>query len=240
MFHLKILTKTTHTDLAAIQQEITAFPNRSFSSELTGYGFQKTEVQQLLQSKCGICIKATDGFTKSEIKEFITIGNETVILTPKDFSETDLETHLTDGASVVVGRADGFDVFQIKKLVAQGKEKTFVLGGDLKENHFKDYLVAGSSALLKHGDLSPFAITRLLSDGIDRIYIQSAGFSNLRIGKFLEGKAFLIFGKGNLLSQPTIKDYVKKYKSQIFIESDHFNFDIPWIKEMEGLGAVIV
>ena len=240
MFHLKVLTKSTHADLAAIQAEVASNPNRHYTAELKSYNFSVDTIKQLLQIKCGVIIQFDDNFSKDKIEKLITIGNEIVVMLSKDFSEVDLLNYLEKGASVVVCRDDGFDVFQIKKLVEKGKEKTFVLGGQLLENHFKDYLTTGGSVLLRKDDLSPFAITRLLPHGENRINIQGAGFSNFRINKFLDGKAIVTLGAGNQLSQPRIEEKVKDYKNQIHLESEHFKFDIPWIKKMENLGAIIV
>ncbi len=240
MFHLKILNQLSHQDLEAIKATITAHPNRHFTTELTGYNFPGTKVKELIESKCGVLIKKEDGYSENLIKEFINLGKETVIFLAKDFSESELEKHLEKGAAVIVGRSDNFDVFQIKKLVVKGKEKVFVLGGQLLETHIKDYLVSGGSVLLKHLDLDARKITKLLPDGEERIFIQSGGFSNFRINNFLEGKANLIFGKGNQLTTDRIKEKVEKFKSQIRIESEHPTFDIDWVKEMEDLGAIII
>jgi len=240
MFHLKLLTKDTHANLSAIQLVITANPSRHFTAQLKGYSFDDSNIKQLIQKECGICIQKEDNILNDKMLEYINLGKEKIILCPKDFSEPDLENYLQKGASVVVGREDGFDVFQIKKLVAAGKEKTLVLGGELLESHVKDYLVSGGCILLKHKDLDARTISKLLPDGEDRIFIQSGGFSNFRIDKYLEGKANIIFGKGNQLTTNRITKKVEKYKSQIRIEADHPTFDLVWVKEMEILGAIII
>ena len=240
MFHLKILTPNTHIDFAAIQTTITANPNRDFTAQLKGYNFDDSNIKQLIQKKCGICINKQDNISKDKMLEYINLGKEKIVLNPKSIPGEDLEFFLQKGASVIVGRDDGFDVFEIKKLVVKGKEKTFVVGGQLLESHIKDYLTSGGSVLLKHKDLDARTINRLLPDGEDRIFIQTGGFSNFRINKFLEGKANVIFGKGNQLTTDRIKEKVEKYKSQIRIESDHPNFNAEWIKKMETLGAIII
>jgi hypothetical protein len=240
MFHLKILSTNTHTNLAAIKSTLATNPQRHFTAQLNGYNFDDSNIKLLIRKKCGICIKNEDNLDEDKIQEYINLGKETIVLNPKDFSEVELENHLQKGASVVVGRADGFDVFQIKKLVVKGKEKVFVLGGQLLESHLKDCLVSKGCVLLKHKDLDPRTISKLLPDGEDRIYIQSGGFSNFRINKFLDGKANVIFGKGNQLTTDRIKEKVEKYKSQIRIESTHPTFDTVWVKEMEKIGAIII
>lgn len=240
MFHLKILNKTTHPDLDAIKATVTKHPKRKFTTELHGYNFPETKVKELLQSDCGVCLSTKDNYSDKSIQDFITVGNKNVVLLPKDFAEDKFLAFLEKGASTVVGLNDGFDVFQITKMVDKGKEKTFVKGEQLLEDHIKGYLEKGGSVLLKKGDLTPFAITRLLDIGKDRIHINTAGFTNLRITRFLEGKAIVTFGSGNQLSQNRIKQKVEQFKSQVRIESEHFKFDQDWIKEMEGLGAVIL
>lgn len=240
MFHLKILNQLSHQDLEAIKATIADHPNRHFTTELAGYNFPGTKVKEIIESKCGICIKKDDDYSDNLIKEFINLGKEAVIFLAKDFSESELEKHLEKGAAVIVGRSDDFDVFQIKKLVVKGKEKVFVLGGLLLDSHIKDYLVLGGSVLLKHLDLDARTITKLLPDGEERIFIQSGGFSNMRIDKFLKGKANVIFGKGNQLTTDRIKEKVEKFNGQIRIESEHPTFESDWIIEMEELGAIII
>jgi hypothetical protein len=242
MFHLKILNKETHADLSAIKATIVSNPTRKFTIELNGYNFPGTKVKELIKSKCGVCIKKEHGYSDNLIKEFINLGNETVVFLAKDFSESELEEHLDKGASVIVGRSDGFDAHQIKKLVVYGQEKgkVFVLGGQLLESHYKNILISGGSVLFKHLDLHARKIAKLLLDGEGRIYIQNGSFTNVSIDKFLKGKANVIFGKGNLLSKDRIKEKVEKYKSQIRIESNHPTFDTAWVKEMEELGAIII
>ncbi|MFK8005364.1 MAG: hypothetical protein AB8H03_03295 [Saprospiraceae bacterium] len=240
MFHLKLLTYETHADLSAIKAIVTANPKRKFTTQLAGYSFDDSNIKELIQKECGICINKEDNISNDKMLEYINRGKENIVLCPKDIPETDLENYLQKGASIIVGRQDDFDVFQIKKLVVKGKEKVFVRGGQLLENHIKDYLVSGGSILLKHKDLNARAISKLLPYGEGRIYIQSGGFSNFRIDKYLEGKAIVIFGKGNLLTTNRIKEKVEEFKSQIRIESAHPTFDLPWVKEMENLGAIII
>lgn len=240
MFHLKILTKDTHANLSAIQSVITANPSRHFTAQLKGYSFDDSNIKQLIQKECGICIQKEDNILNEKMLEYINLAKETIILCPKDFEESEIENYLEKGASVVVSRDDGFDAFQIKKLVLKGKEKTFVVGGKLLDTHFKDYLVSGGCILIKRFDLPDRKITKLLPDGKERIYIQSGGFSNFLIDKFLVGKANVIFGKGNLLTTNRIKKKVEKFKSQVRIQSNHPTFDIAWVKEMETLGAIII
>lgn len=240
MFHLKKITIDTHVDFTAVESMITTHPKRQFIVSPSSFNLQEQQIEKLIQSRCKVCIKSEDNFSKNKIQKFITLGKENIVLIAKNFAESDLENYLEKGASVLVSREDGFDVFQIKKLVVKGKEKTIVTGGNLLSNHIKDYLEEGGSVLLKKDNLSPFEITDLLPFGEERIHIQTGGFSNVRINKFLKGKATVIFGKGNQISQPRIEEKVKEYKSQIRIESDHFSFDLPWVKKMEDLGAVII
>lgn len=240
MFHLKLLTNETHADLSAIKVTLSANPKRHFTTQLKGYNFDDSNIKELIQKKCGVYINKEDNISKDKMLEYIDLGKEKIVFSPKSIPEVDLENYLQKGASIIVGRQDDFDVFQIKKLVVKGKEKVFVLGGQLLENHIKDYLVSGGSVLLKHLDLDPRVITNLLPDGEKRIYIQSGGFSNFRINKFLDGKANVIFGKGNQIGVNRIKEKVEEYTNQIRIDSTHPTFDTVWVDEMETLGAIII
>jgi len=242
MFQSKIITKNIFPDLPAILAEINANPNRKYSVEANSYNFPDTKIKELLQKKCKVLIKSEDIYSENQIKEFITLGKELVILQAKGFEENDLLNYLEEGASTIVCRADGFDVFQITKLIDKGKKQTTVVGGkdDFTETQMQDYLMEGGCVFFKKDDLLHTAITRLLPSGEDRICIQSAKFTNKRIDIFLEGKANVIFGTGNELSPNRIKQKVTQFKSQTFIDSEHFNFDLPWLKEMETLGANII
>lgn len=242
MFHSKVITKDIFPDLPTIVAEITAHPKRNYTVEASSFNFPGTKIKELLEKKCSVLIKSDDIYSENQINEFITLGQALVILQPKGFAENDLLNYLEKGGSTIVCRADGFDVFQITKLVDKGKERTTVVGGkdDFTEVHMQKYLKAGSCMFFKKGDLTHHAITRLLPDGEDRICIQAAKFTNTRVNIFLEGKAKVIFGVGNEFSQNRIKQKVTQFTSQTLIDSEFFNFGLPWIKEMEDLGANII
>lgn len=242
MFQSKLITKNIFPDLPTIVAEITANPKRNYTIEANSFNFPGTKIKELLEKKCSILIKSDDIYSENQLNEFITLGKALVVLQPKGFVENDLLNYLEKGASTVVSRADDFDVFQITKLVEKGKERTTVIGGkdDFTEAHMQNYLKDGSCVYFKKGDLTHHAITRLLPDGEGRICIQAAKFTNTRVKIFLEGKAKIIFGVGNEFSQNRIKQKITQFKSQIFIDSEHFNFDLPWLKKMEDLGANII
>ena len=240
MFHLKIITKDTHANLAAIQSTVVAHPKRHFTAEANSYQFPDSDVKKLLQNKCGVFIKNEDNYSKNKIQEFITLGEKTVVLRPKNFLQSDVLNYLEKGASTVVSLEDGFDIIQINQMVSKGKGNTFVIGEKLLESHLKRILESGGSVLLKNGKLKVRKIYKLLPLGEGRIHIHSGGFLRLNINKFLKGKALVTFGKDNELSLIKIEEYVTEYKNQIRIESNHQEFNTAWIKKMENLGAVII
>lgn len=240
MFHLKIITKDTHASIIDIQSTITAHPNRHFTAEANSFQFSESDVKKLLQNKCSVFIKNEDNYSKDKIKEFITLGNQKVVLRPKNFDVNDMLIYLGIGASTVVALDDGFGISQINKMVSKGKDQTFVIGVDLLEIHIKNILNKGGSILLKEGDLKVRKIYNLLPLGEGRIHIHSGRFFNINVDKFLKGKAIVTFGKENELSLSRIEEKVTLFKNQIRIESNHFEFSDTWIKKMEGLGAVII
>lgn len=240
MFHLKLLTKETHPTAQDIKNEMTTHPNRVFTTKLHDYNFPAPQVKKLIQERCGVCIKKSDGFSRRNIHEFIQLGNKSVVLLAKDFSQLEFGKHLENGATGIVSMKDGLDVLQIKRMIAKGKENTFVVGGNLLKMHIEGFLKLGGSVLLKNGDLNAFEITNLLPFGKERIFIHASFFSRMRVDIFLEGKANLTFTKRTLLTQPEIEERVKKYKSQIRIDGKHYKFDKPWVKKMETLGAIII
>ncbi|MFT6322388.1 MAG: hypothetical protein ACJAT4_003324 [Granulosicoccus sp.] len=242
MFQSKIITKNIFPDLPTVMAEIEANPNKKYSLEATSFNFPGTKIKELLQKECRILINSDDIYSENQINEFITLGKALVSLQPKGFAESKLLNYLDKGASTVVSRADGFDVFQITKLVDKGKERTTVVGGknDFTETHIQNYLKAGACVFFKKHDLTDYAITRLLPDGEDQVFIQGAKFTSTRVDIFLVGKAKVIFGVGNEFSQNRIKKKVTQFKSQTFIDSGYFTFDLPWVKEMQDLGANII
>ncbi len=242
MFQSKIITKDTLTDLPTILSEVKANPKRHFTIEANSFNFPGTKIKKALENNCGVIIKSDGIYSKNQIKEFIDVGKELVVLQPKGFEEDDLLIYLEKGASTFVAKTDGFDNFQITKMVDKGNERITVVGGkdDFSPTQMKNYLIAGGSISLKKLDFPPSTISELLPLGENRIHINATRFRNKRVDEFLDGKAIVTFGIGNQFSQPRIKQKVEKYTSQIFIESAHFNFDLPWVEELEVLGANII
>ncbi|MEM6964112.1 MAG: hypothetical protein AAF573_05045 [Bacteroidota bacterium] len=240
MFHLKLLTLDSHLTAEDIKNEIAAHPKRNFTAELNGYNFPAAQVKQLIQEKCGVCIKKTDGFSRRKIREFVELKKAPVILLAKDFSQRELIMHLENGAKSIVSLDDDFDILQIKELINKGKENTFVLGEKLQRFHIIDFLKSGSCVLLKKGDLRPAAMTSVLPFGEGRVYIQAGLFSVIRIDHFLRGKANLVISERTLLSQNAIEERVKKFTSQILIDAEQYKLDLPWINKMEQLGAIVI
>lgn len=239
MFHLKTITIDTHPTALDIEQEVIAHPVRQYTIEASSFDLPVSHIKELLKKKCGLCIKSNDPFDKATLTAFINIGKERVTFLAKGFEEADLLVHLKKGASVVVSKDDDFDLMQIEKLINEGKERCALIGAKLPEEQLTKFLEKGASLLLKKEDLTPFAISRLIALGQERVNVQSAGFSNFRIDKFLEAKATLTIGEGNKLPRFKVEQKVKKYKQQIQVSSAHVEKK-EWLNKLEGLGAVIV
>jgi len=239
MFHLKTITTDTHPTAFDIEQEVIAHPVRQFTIEASSFNMPVAHIKTLLRKNCGICIKSDDPFAKTTVTAFINIGKERVTLLAKGFEEADLLAHLKKGASLVISKKDGFGLMQIEKFIQQGKERCIIIGSELSEEKLSNFLGKGASLLLKKTDLTSFAISRLVTLGQDRINVQSAGFSNFRIDKFLDAKATLTIGEGNKLPRVIVEQKVKKYKQQIKVSSSHIDKK-QWLNKLEGMGAVIV